>query len=543
VNRCESLKDSFMSPYRSLGRLSLALLVVVGFLEGCGTGDATQLSPPPDLPIPPFAVRVESGAIQFVAIRPGSSPFLYFAQLVGSDLSALTALKSVSYVIQPKPGTASKPVSVSYTISYLSRRGYVAPSTRAVTVPVIGLYAGYANQVTLTLQFDDGSNQFVPIEITTSPYTDPNNVYDHVSVLKSRVSGTPLGFDFFALKSGLGTPVVVDTDGNVRWTGPLSGKSTEPVIASSWSSTFVDNGFLVGDPSSTMLRRIELDGSISETSLHSPDYTKFHHNIDPGKQGLLIDIDAIVGGVEQSESNLVEIDTTGTVLKEWDLAKLVSDYMRANGDDPSTFVRPGVDWFHLNGAAYDKSDDSLVVSSRENFLMKLDYESGHIIWILGDPTKYWYTIPSLRAKAVTLTNGGLYPIGQHAPSITWNGLVMVFNNGTASFNQPTGQSAGQTRAYSAVSTYRIDARNLLGQEAWDFDYNQTISSIVCSSAYETSDQSILIDYAVAENATKTRLVGLNANHDVIFDFQYVNSGSCSTSWNAIPVPFEHLRFT
>ena len=43
-----------------------------------------------------------------------------------------------------------------------------------------------------------------------------------------------------------------------------------------------------------------------------------------------------------------------------------------------------------------------MVSSRENFVMKLDYHTGNIIWILWDPSKYWYTFPSLRAKALTL---------------------------------------------------------------------------------------------------------------------------------------------
>ena len=78
------------------------------------------------------------------------------------------------------------------------------------------------------------------------------------------------------------------------------------------------------------------------------------------------------------------------------------------------FVRPGVDWFHNNSAIYDPSDDSIIVSSRENFVIKLDHKTGQIIWIFGDPTKYWYTFPSLRAKALTLAPGGLYPIGQHA---------------------------------------------------------------------------------------------------------------------------------
>src|SRR5262249_34871232 len=125
--------------------------------------------------------------------------------------------------------------------------------------------------------------------------------------------------------------------------------------------------------------------------------------------------------------------------------------MLEHGDDPSAFVRPGIDWFHMNGAVYDPRDDSLVVSSRENFLIKIDYLTGEIIWILDDPTKYWYMFQSLRDLALPLEAGGFYPIGQHAPSITSDGLIMIFNDGFPSLNQPSGQPVGETRTFSAVS--------------------------------------------------------------------------------------------
>ena len=117
-------------------------------------------------------------------------------------------------------------------------------------------------------------------------------------------------------------------------------------------------------------------------------------------------------GGQDLETNIAEIDDTGTIYNQWNMATIIRDYMTSHGDDASAFVRPGQDWFHTNSAAYDPSDDSLIVSSRENFVIKVGYSTGNIIWILGDTTKYWYTFPSLRAKALTLT-AGLPPIGQH----------------------------------------------------------------------------------------------------------------------------------
>ena len=52
-------------------------------------------------------------------------------------------------------------------------------------------------------------------------------------------------------------------------------------------------------------------------------------------------------------------------------------------------------------------------------------------------------------------------------------------------------------------------------EVWDYDAGQTIYSPVCSSAYEAADQSILVDYATASNATEALLVGLDSSHNVV----------------------------
>lgn len=459
-------------------------------------------------------------------LQQGITPFIHFVQLSGASLARLTATR---FTIAAKPGSASRPVEATYTIAALQRRGYVGPGT--VTLPVFGLYAGTVNDVSVQLQFDDESRQQLPISISTAPYVDPNAIYDRPTILKQRAPGTALGFDFFYSKSALGTPVVLDSDGEIRW---IAAGAT-----SSFASAFIDNAFWVGAQSSTTLSRIELDGAVTEVSLLAPAFTHFHHNIDAGKHGLLVEVDAIDGGVASVESNIADVTAPGVVVHHWDFAALLRDHMRSHGDDPDAFIRPGVDWLHMNGATYDRRDDSLIVSSRENFVIKIDYTTGEIRWILGDPTKYWYTFPSLRAKALTLEPGGFYPVGQHAPSITSDGLLMVFNNGLNSANQPNGQPRGENRTFSVVSAYEIDEINLTAREAWRFDNNASILSMVCSSVYEAANKSLLVDYAVASGFTKARLVALNPAHEVVFDFEF-GTTSCNTSWNAQPIAFDNL---
>lgn len=92
---------------------------------------------------------------------------------------------------------------------------------------------------------------------------------------------------------------------------------------------------------------------------------------------------------------------------------------------------------------------------------------------------------------------------------------MLFNDGAASYNQPAGEPAGQTTTYSA-----IDQASMIATEVRDCDAGETIYSAICSSAYEASDQSILVDYAVASNGTEALLVGLDSSHNVVFEFKY-----------------------
>lgn len=498
--------------------------MLIALVSGCGGGDS---APPPTLASTSNIVAEEA--------QPGVTPFISFVRLSGDGAESLGAVR---YKIVPKVGTASLPVGVTYEIGALARRGYVATATHAVTLPVFGLYANHSNTVNLELQFTDQSVKSMSLAIATKPFDDPTGVYSQPTILTKRTPGSTLGVNFFAIKSAIATPLVVDSDGEIRWAGVATAISD----AISSSSAFQDNAFIVGDGASPKVTRLELDGTYSTTSLDPPSYLGFHHNIDPGKDGLLAEVNASDGITTNVESIAIEMTSAGVVLKEWDFAALLSNYMRNHGDDPTAFVRPGADWFHMNAVTYDPRDDSLIVSSRENFVIKVDYKSGDIVWIFGDPTKYWYSFASLRAKALTLSAGGLYPLGQHSTSITADGLLMLFNDGLASLNQPTGAPAGENRAYSAVSAYAIDPTALTAREVWRFDYAQSIYSDICSSAYEGKGGSLLVSYAAVENRTVARLVALDSNRAVAFDFKYPSPFPCASSWNAIPIAFDEIRF-
>jgi arylsulfate sulfotransferase len=465
--------------------------------------------------------------------QPGVTPFIASLELLGQSMPEVL---TVTFQIAPKPNTLSQPVNVTWSRAALSGGGYL--KSDSISVPVFGLYAGYQNQVTLELGFSDGSVQKLDYSITTDSYADPTGVYTSPTIVKARTAQSTLGFNFFIMKSLLGSPVIVDTDGELRWVVP----------AEATTSIYFANGqFVSGSETSPVITALQMDGTESEypAALTQPLFSSFTHNIDPGStlHGLLAEFngtDDLGDSIDDIVSDIAP-QASDPVLQTFDMADILTSYMQSNGDDPSAFVRPGADWFHVNASTYDPRDNTVIVSSRENFLIKINYETKDVVWILGDPTKYWYTFPSLRAKALTLNAGGDYPIGQHAVSITSDGYIMVFNDGLGSMNQPPGEPAGISRTYSEVTAYTVNTSAMTAQQIFNFNYGQGIFSPICGSSYEAPGHTYLVDFATADNYSQARLVGLDPNLNVVFDFQYESPSDCGAGWNAIPIPLEDLQ--
>ncbi|MFQ2253790.1 aryl-sulfate sulfotransferase [Aeromonas sp. DNRA1] len=461
-----------------------------------------------------------------------ASVFISALDLIGLDTSKI---KNISFNIKTKEGNHAKSVSATYDWHYLSNNSLYDTKSNRIQIPIFGLYSNYLNELTINIQFTDNSTYSFKKTIATAAYVDSIGIYDDVGI-SIKPSATPT-YSYFYLKGSKKSPIIMDIDGEVRWDADI--------IKISASSTFIDNSFLIGNSKNKKIDSINLYGRSSslniEGSVMGSD-AYFHHNIDPGKQGILIELDGTTDGALKIESFLSEIDSNGKVIKEWDLGKIFSEYMFQEGDDPSNFVRDGVDWFHMNAATYDPADDTLVISSRENFVVKLDYTTGKLIWLLGDETKHWYSYPSLQKLALSLSSGQT-PIGQHAVSMTKDGKLMLFNNGRRSFNNPVGTPAGIDLATSQTAIFAIDNQNKTAQVAWSFD--DGIYSDICSSIYEdklAAQGDFLINYAAADNRTRVVIQGINKDKQKLFEFTYPSPTPCATSWNAIQIPLENIHF-
>ena len=445
------------------------------------------------------------------------------------SVNPIANLKSVQFTVQPKPGSVTRPISATYSSKYLSSRGYLDAAGN-LRIPVFGLYDGFTNTVTLTYVFRDNSSKESLFSLATPAFPDPCG-YKQGNIVQARTRSTSLSYDFMLLKdscSDLFSPALMDTDGALRWVGTAG--------VSNAASAFFDNAIYIG--SGSQLLRIELDGTVNLVAdYRSIGVIDFHHNIDPGKSGLLLEVDTTT----DLESVILEVGKKGTVEKRWNMYQIIANAMRAGGDDPSAFVRRGQDWFHNNSVTYRASDDSLIVSSRENFVIALDYASGAIKWILGDKSKAWFQYPSLSQYALTVpAGGGVPPIGQHALSITYNDKLLLFDDGLPSFIQTP---PGSMRKFAAPRKYSLNLANRTATQI--FSYNRSIVSEICSSVYEDAPNNYLVDYAVAGGFQSgdafAEIVGLQPNGNRVFDYKYPTN-FCDEIFNAFPIHLEQLSF-
>ena len=490
------------------------------------------------LPLCGEAQQAKHTNVSITNQRAGATPFINNLTLEFSDMRHI---RRIRFRIQPKPGSVTRPITGVYPRAYLRSRGYVDVLNRKITVPVFGLYDGYNNTVDVLCFFDDGSFKKLRASIPTAVFDDPCD-FDKPFVRQARTTTKDLSYDYILAASSCGpnSPTIIDTDGAVRWVGTAG--------VQQYYTAFFNNGVYLAD--GTKLLRMELDGAVSVIRDYADrgDIVGFHHNIDPGKTGLIVDVNT----TDYIASVHLEVDaTTGEVLKEWNLAQIVHDTMVAGGDNPREFVRMAngrydfqavEDWTHNNAVTYRASDNSIIISSRENFVICLDYDTGAIRWILGDTTKRWYQYPSLKKLALTLTSG-LPPIGQHSVSITTDDHLLLFDNGQQSAHHIP---VGARRDYAAARKYKLDPKAKTATQVWNFNNNFSIISRFRSSVYEDAASNYLVTYARAENPNgsfRAQLVGLTAAREKVFDYSYPTATCCNEAYRAMPIHLERVVFS
>lgn len=321
-------------------------------------------------------------------------------------------------------------------------------------LPIYGLYADYNNKVDISYTLSDGKKITKQVEIQTDKLPD-----DFVLPTSVKKDSSKLTNDlYFFTPSSKGYTCAYDVNGDVRWY--LSNNAV-------WDNTRLKNGHmmvsterLVNSPYyMTGLYEIDLLGHIyNEYSLKGG----YHHDYFELPNGnLLVASDDFNNESGTVEDYIVELDrTTGNIIKTWDLKDIL------NMEDGKSENWSSYDWFHNNSVWYDEATNSITLSGRhQDAVINIDYETGKLNWIIGDPTnwsseyqKYFFT-----------------PVGedfewqwsQHAAMITPEGYVFIFDNGNNK-SKDSSKYVDATNSYSRGVMYKIDTDKMTIEQVYEY---------------------------------------------------------------------------
>lgn len=316
-------------------------------------------------------------------------------------------------------------------------------------LPIYGLYAGRENKVTIKCG-DEEKELTIKTDELPDDFILPTSVKKDESKLSNDL--------YFYTPSSSGYTAAYDVNGDVRW------YLTESAI---WEINRLDNGRLLVSTErlaevpyySTGLYEMDMLGKIyTEYSLPGG----YHHDYYEMENGnLLVASNDFNNDSGTVEDYVVEIDRkTGNIVKTFDL----KDILKMTDGKSENWIE--YDWFHNNSVWYDKKTNSITLSGRhQDAVINIDYDTGKLNWILGDPEGWSDEYQKYFFKPVG--DNFEWQWSQHAAMITPEGYVFLFDNGNnKSKNEKNYVKAEDS--YSRGVMYKIDTDKMTIEQVWEY---------------------------------------------------------------------------
>lgn len=385
------------------------------------------------------------------------------------------------------------------------------PDTGSVlSIPVHGLYPDHLNFVDLTFYSSNGSDLGTErFEIQTEPLI---GAMPQVIIEEARRSEMAEGMTLVSYFGHNGAtfpqrPFIFDSYGDIRWYLDFNASpELGALFFDDGMERLMNGNFYFGSGGTSFglsgginkIYEVDLFGNTINT-WDMPGYS-FHHEVHEKPNGNFL-VTVNKDGAPTVEDFVIEIDRqTNDIVNVWDLNLALQNTRTAWTDD-------AVDWFHANAVLYDASDNTIIVSGRTQALVKLT-ANNEVVWILA-PHREW----GMSGAGVDLNSKLLNPLDkdgqlindnsvlegtvnhpdfewnwyQHAPLITPDGNIMLFDNGDNRNYVASGP-------YSRAVEFRVDETNQTVQQVWQYGKErggETFSSIVSDVDYLPNDDHIL----------------------------------------------------
>ena len=375
------------------------------------------------------------------------------------------------------------------------------------SVPVLGLYPNKLNQVEVTLNYEGGQKvEVVEIQTAQVPEYFPRITINKVDKERMEPGMHALDIHFANFGKYRSVPIMFDDRGEIRWYLDLSfhGKMVSPFQK-------IKNGNILA-PGRNDIYEFDMTGKMVNRTKIDENYGIHHDVLELPNGDLLLCVgtrDSYIlkdGKDVLSDSDfIVQLDRKNSkIVKEWDLAK----HMDVDRDDLN-FFRNG-DWLHMNAIEFDQRDSTIIVSARNQGLVKISWDD-KLKWIMapkqnwgrsGRKGKGYQTAPYLLTaidkdgkpykKNVQIGKESAedfdFPWGPHAPLLLPNGNIVVFDNGPY-------RNYNNKDNYSRAVEYNVSDADKTIQQVWEYGKNRgedLFSSIVSDVDYLPNTKNILM---------------------------------------------------
>ena len=369
-------------------------------------------------------------------------------------------------------------------------------------MPILGLRSARTYDVTVTVQsrFGGISSWEGLLQITNGPLPD---FAPDISVLTKDLSRAEPGYTLFSFArrgessfSDAGAIIIVDSDGEVVWLldqGPGS-QETEQLPGGRLLSLHPDRNLIsefdmAGNIVAAWCASAEEDCSLTAASPGKTTWVKtpdFHHEVELTEDGTYLSLtrnDVEVAGfptdpfdetvtdtVFVQDKGVVEFAADGTLLKTWNFTDILKptriSYSSTNG-----LPNRAANWNHSNAAYHDVRDDSIVVSLRhQDAVVKFSRDTSELIWILGTHANW----EGFEQYLLFPQNFSDWHYAQHAPELTPQGTILLFDNGANYRASPfTGEPLTEAvNNYSRAIEYEIDEQAMTVSRVWEYGLAQ-----------------------------------------------------------------------
>lgn len=347
-----------------------------------------------------------------------------------------------------------EPISVTVSVLGKTPEANVHHTFEAATehvLPIYGLYPAMDNTVTLTLDNKTVSKISITTESAPECIMEPEYIKTTASYMQEDM--------MFLTPSSASKMVARDFAGDLRWYCSLD-TVMEPKR--------LDNGHLMVATERLIQSPYYVTG-VYEMDLLGKIYKEYrvpgglHHDFTRDKDGNLILLSEDFNRNTVEDMCVVVDPTTGNIIRSFDMAALLPKTAAAGNRVTEH------DWMHCNAVWYDANSNSISISGRNlDAIVNIDYSTGSLNWILGDPAKWpqdyverYFFTPEESDEEFEWFHA------QHACVMLPDGDMLVFDNG-AWRSKYAEQDIPAEEKYSRAVRYHLNMKEKTVSQVWQY---------------------------------------------------------------------------